>query len=80
MSAGKNNGRANSKSGYLQNVMGMSTSLVLILNTFLEHIRSNKWNLMLVFIAFVLDWKYPFGQIWSKKSKLRVSAEIWQLA
>ena len=31
---------------------------------------------MVVFIAFVLDWKYTF---WFKKLKLSVSAEIWYL-
>ena len=29
---------------------------------------------MVVFIAFVLDWEYPFR---SKKRKLSVSGEIW---
>ena len=31
----------------------------------------------MVFTFSVLDQKNPFGQIWSKKSKLPVKAEIW---
>ena len=36
-------------------------------------------NSMRMFPFFVLDQKYPFGQICSLKSKLLVSAEIWYL-
>ena len=34
---------------------------------------------MVVFTFSVLDRKQPLGQIWSKKSKFSVEAEIWYL-
>ena len=47
---------------------------------------SLSWNLVLrliqicrIFTFSVLHWKYLFGQIWSKKPKLSVWAEIWYL-
>ena len=38
--------------------------------------NSNMQNSMVMFTFSVSDWKYIFGQIWSKKSKLSISAEI----
>ena len=34
---------------------------------------------MVTFIFSALDWKYSFGQIWSKKSNLPVKNEPWHL-
>ena len=43
---------------------------------FCTQTNSNMQNSMVMFTFSVFDWKYLFGQIWSKKSKLTVSAEI----
>ena len=34
---------------------------------------------MMTFIFPALDWKYPFGQIWSKKSNSSIESEPWHL-
>ena len=43
---------------------------------FCTQTNSNMQNSMMMFTFSVFDWKYLFGQIWSKKSKLAVCAEI----
>ena len=39
---------------------------------FFTSINSNMQNFMVMFTFSFFDWKYLFGQIWSKKSKLSV--------
>ena len=41
--------------------------------------NSNMQNSMSMFFISLLDWKYLFGQIWSKKLKLSLRAVIWYL-
>ena len=53
MSAAKHHSRASCKIGYMQNSLEMFTFLVLILNTFLEHIWSK--NLRLFVILFTAN-------------------------
>ena len=38
---------------------------------------SNMQNLVVLFTFPVLDGKHDFGQIWTKKTKLSVSPEVW---
>ena len=46
---------------------------------FVTETNFNMQNSMMRFSFVVFEWKYPFRQIWFKKSKLSVETEIWCL-